>query len=153
MASRRDTIRMTDQEVLDFLEIPKNISVATHGLGGTIHLTALWYCLIGQQVAFWTYAKSQKIANLRRSPQISLLAEDGRDYSELRGVEVMGEAEIVADPSFVARVGEGVFVRHVADPSEDVRNVFLSSAPKRLAVVVHPLRVTSWDHRKLGGQY
>ena len=47
---------------------------------------------------FWTFAKSQKIMNLRRDPKMSGLVESGGDsYNELRGVELVGDGRIVDD--------------------------------------------------------
>ncbi|MEA2448616.1 MAG: hypothetical protein QOG63_548, partial [Thermoleophilaceae bacterium] len=43
MPSRRDQIRMTDDELRDFLDEQKIVSVATLGPSGRPHLVPLWY--------------------------------------------------------------------------------------------------------------
>ena len=43
MASRRDQIRMTDDELREFLAGQKTLSVATVGPSGRPHLVPLWY--------------------------------------------------------------------------------------------------------------
>ena len=92
MPSRRDLIRMTDEEVEQFLDGRHTMNVATIGPDGRIHLVAMWYGFLEGAPAFWTYGKSQKILNLRRDPRITALVEDGEQYEELRGVELVVRA-------------------------------------------------------------
>ena len=58
----------------------------------------MWYGFLDGCVTVETKAKSQKVRNLRRDPRLTLLFEDGDTYEELRGVELVGKAEIVEDP-------------------------------------------------------
>ena len=48
---------------------------------------------------FWTFAKSQKVLNLRRDPKITGLVEAGEAYQQLRGVELRGTARLIDDPA------------------------------------------------------
>ena len=66
--SRRDQIRMNDEEIHAFLEQERTLQVATIDHDGFPHLVAMWYVLINDEVVFWTYARSQKAVNLRRGP-------------------------------------------------------------------------------------
>ena len=72
-------------------------------------------------VAFETKAKSQKVMNLRRNPTITCMAEDGQSYEELRGVQIVGTAEIVEDPERMFEMGITVFERYVAPYNDDLR--------------------------------
>ena len=150
MARGRDAVRLTDEELDDFLAAQMKVQVATVGPDGAPHLTTLFYVMDQGRVAFWTYAASQKIANLRRDPRISCLAEDGDVYEELRGVEIEGHAEVSDDPEALWRVGVGIWERYHGPYREEVRPQVELSLRKRVAVRVRPARVRSWDHRKLG---
>ena len=97
MASRREQIVMTPAEVDAFLSVPRTLNVATIGPTGHPHLVAMWYGFLDGKVAFWTFAKSQKILNLRRSPLVSALAEEGSTYATLKGVELVGQGRVVED--------------------------------------------------------
>ena len=69
--SRRDQIRMTDEEVDAFIHERRTMNVATFNHDGSIHLVAMWYGFLDGKPAFETYQKSQKVANLgatRASP-------------------------------------------------------------------------------------
>ncbi len=59
---------MTDDEVKDFLDGRHVMNIATMGPDGNIHLVAMWYGFLNGNPAFETFAKSQKVKNLRRDP-------------------------------------------------------------------------------------
>jgi PPOX class probable F420-dependent enzyme len=130
------------------------VQVASIGKDGAPHLTTLFYVILDGRIAFWTYARSQKVRNLERDPRMSALVEDGTDYFELRGVSITGTAELVRDPAQILQIGTAVAVRMVGAKSIDDlgelgRDLVAKQAAKRIAVVVHPDHVASWDHRKL----
>ena len=68
MSGQRERIRMTDAEVAEFLAAERTLQVASIGPDGVPHLVPMWFGLVGGRIAMWTYAKSQKAANLRRDP-------------------------------------------------------------------------------------
>ncbi|HEX6247490.1 MAG TPA: TIGR03618 family F420-dependent PPOX class oxidoreductase [Nocardioidaceae bacterium] len=150
-SSGRDRIRMTGTEVEHFLAGARKVQVATIGVDGAPHLTTLFYVLRDGHITFWTYGRSQKIANLRRDPRISCLVEDGEDYFDLRGVSIRGRAELVTDEARVREIGTAVATRMVdgADLGELGRDEVERQVPKRVGVVVVPEHTASWDHRKL----
>lgn len=154
MAKRRDKIRMTDQEISEFLGGRRTMNIATIGPDGDIHLVAMWYGLRDGNPAFETFAKSQKVLNLRRDPRITALVEDGDTYETLRGVEIVGEAIIHEDPDVIMDVARSV-VRRYYDIAEgdDLDAVAAMLASKRVAVEISPSKVVSWDHSKLAGGY
>jgi PPOX class probable F420-dependent enzyme len=150
---RRDLIRMSDDEVAEFLGGRHTMNVATMNHDGTIHIVAMWYGFAGQAPAFWTFGKSQKILNLERNPQITCLVEAGDKYEELQGVELVGRAELVHDYDGRMAIGRSVFERYLGDWSPEVQPFLERTGAKRVGVIVHVDRVVSWDHRKLEGQY
>ena len=117
---RRDLIRMSDDEVAEFLRGRHTMNVATINHDGTIHMVAMWYGFVGQAPAFWTFGKSQKILNLERNPQITCLVEAGDKYEELQGVELVGRAELVPDHDGRMAIGRSVFERYLGEWSEEV---------------------------------
>ena len=150
----RDAVKLTDGEVAGLLEDNLKVQVASIGPDGVPHLSTLFYVVRDRKIAFWTYGRSQKIRNLERDPRVSALVEDGVDYFELRGVSITGRAEIVRDPDRILHLGAKVAVRMVGATSLDDlgdvgRATVEKQATKRVAVVVHPEHVASWDHRKM----
>lgn len=151
--SRRDQIKMSDEEIDEFLHGRHTLQVATFNHDGTIHLVAMWYGFIEGDIVFETFAKSQKVQNVRRDPRITVLVEDGDEYGELRGVEIVGRAEVIEDPDAVVAAAREVVVRYHDIPEADIDAVAAMMANKRVAIRVRPDRVVSWDHRKLAGGY
>lgn len=151
--SRRELIVMTDEEIQAFLQTERTLQVATIGRDGYPHLVAMWYVIAEQHIAFWTYARSQKAVNLRRDPRLTCLVEAGQSYAELRGVQIKGQATILDDRETVQRYGELIMERYTGPLNENTRPMVTAQAPKRIVVVVNPVEVVSWDHRKLGGVY
>jgi PPOX class probable F420-dependent enzyme len=157
MASRRDQIRMTDDELRSFLAEQKIVSVATIGPSGRPHLVPLWYVVDGGTLRGWTYAKSQKAKNLERDPRATLQIEDGIDYQELRGVMFECDVEVERDPARVAEYGLALFGRYAPSADgelpDEVAQMVRQQAQKRIGLRFVPTRTVSWDHRKLGGTY
>jgi PPOX class probable F420-dependent enzyme len=154
MASGRDAVKLTDDEVEALLAENLKVQVASNGPDGVPHLTTLFYIVREGKIAFWTYGRSQKIRNLERDPRVSALVEDGTDYFELRGVSIRGKAEIVRDYDAIFSIGAEVATRMVGAESFEAlgdfgRETVEKQAQKRVAVTIHPEHVATWDHRKL----
>lgn len=130
------------------------MNIATFGPDGNIHLVAMWYGFLGDNPAFETFTKSQKIQNLRRDPRMTALVEDGETYESLRGVEIVGTAVLHEDPEVVTAVARSVAERYIeVDSPEALDAAAAAMAVKRVAVEIVAEKVVSWDHGKLAGDY
>lgn len=152
--NRRDAIRMTDEEIEAFIDSRKSLQVGTIERDGSIHLSTLWFAVVGGEIVFETYTKSQKIKNLERDSRITVLLEDGTVYEKLRGVMIKGRARLVTDRAEVHPLALAVMRRNQPDIPEDLLSTAAEQmASKRTAVVIEPLKVVSWDHTKLDVAY
>lgn len=156
MSGNRDAVKMSDAEIGTMLADNLKVQVASNGPDGVPHLTTLFYIVEDDKVAFWTYGRSQKIRNLERDPRVSALVEDGVDYFELRGVSITGRAEIIRDYDRIFDIGSRVATRMLSAESFEAlgdfgRETVEKQAQKRVAVVIHPDRIATWDHSKLSG--
>jgi PPOX class probable F420-dependent enzyme len=156
MPSRRDQIKLTDEERRELLDSERVVVVGTTGPRGWPHLMPLWYVVRDGEIWTWTYAKSQKVRNLERDPRATLLIETGVEYAELRGVMIEAEAELVRDAERVVEFAKELTVRYsegIESVEGDAAAALEAQAPKRVAIRFEPKRTASWDHRKLGGTY
>src|SRR3712207_7877935 len=101
MPSRRDAIKMTDEELRTFLAEQMVMQCATVGPRGLPHMVPLWYVPDGDGLIGWTYAKSQKARNLDRDPRATVGMEDGVQYDRLRGVTFECDVQMERDPERV----------------------------------------------------
>jgi PPOX class probable F420-dependent enzyme len=147
--SERARAAMTPDEASALLAAARKMQLATINRDGTPHLVTMFYVLREGRIAFWTYRTSQKARNLARDARLSCLVEAGEEYFELRGVQVNGVAHRIDDPAGVAAIGRLVAERLIGVPADAVDGYVATAALKRVAYVVEPLHVASWDHRKL----
>jgi PPOX class probable F420-dependent enzyme len=147
---QRDLIRMTDGEIDAFLHERRPMSMCTLNHDGSIHAVAMWYGFVDGTIAIETKAKAQKAVNLGRDSRITLLFEDGDYYEELRGVELVGHAELVEDPDKMWELGVNLFERYYGAYTEELRPFVETMLNKRIVAKIIVDRTVSWDHRKLG---
>jgi PPOX class probable F420-dependent enzyme len=148
--NQRTAIRMTPEEVDAFLAERRPMTMCSMSLDGSIHAVAMWYGFFEGAIAVETKSKSQKVQNLRRDPRLTLLFEDGDYYEELRGVELVGRAEIIEDRDKLWQIGLSVYERYNGPYTEELRPFVEAMVHKRVGIVMHVERTVSWDHRKLG---
>jgi PPOX class probable F420-dependent enzyme len=150
--NRRDQIKMSDAEIAELLGGRHTMNIATIGKDGRPHLVAMWYGFLEGAPAFETYAKSQKVLNLRRDPRITCLVETGDTYDTLRGVELIGTGQIVEDEDRLLEAAKSVVDRYHGLPPEHMEAAACALMQKRVGVKVNVEKVVSWDHGKLGGE-
>lgn len=164
--SRRDQIRMSEEEASAFLAGERTVTCATLGPRGWPHLMPLWYVLRGAEgggtrLWAWTYAASQKTRNLERDPRATLQVEAGETYDQLRGVMMECDVVLRRDQEVVRALGREIFARYAVPPGSppaaelpaEVAAMVDRQAAKRVALEFVERRRASWDHRKLGGIY
>ena len=155
MASRRDQIRMTEEELRGFVEEQRIMSCATIGPRGRPHLVPLWYMPDGLELRGWTYRRSQKARNLERDPRATLQVEAGTQYEELRGLMLETDVVLHRDPEVITGIAMELVDRYNGPGPEfdPVREFFRGQVPKRVGLEFRERSRVSWDHRKLGGTY
>jgi PPOX class probable F420-dependent enzyme len=147
---QRDQVKMTPEEIEAFIRERRPMTMCTLNHDGSIHAVAMWYGFLEGAVAIETKAKAQKAVNLGRDGRITCMMEDGDTYEELRGVELVGRAEIVEDAERRFALGVNLFERYYGTYTEELRPFIDTMLHKRIVAKVHVERTVSWDHRKLG---
>src|SRR6266481_3861736 len=148
--NKQHQIQLTPEEQAAFLQEGHKAALATLDKDGFPHVVAMGFLARDGVIYMTSYGKAQKVLNIRRNPKVGVMIETGKTYADFVGVLLRGTCEIIEEPEAVARMmrelagnqGEG------AAPSGAV-----SSAPKRVVLKITPHKVSSWDHRKLGGRY
>jgi PPOX class probable F420-dependent enzyme len=158
----RKAIRMTQAEASDWLEKGDSCSLATVDRDGYPHVVAMAYAVDQGDIVMTSFAKAQKIVNLRRNPRAAIMVESGKAYNTLKGVMIRGRAEIINDTEKVLEVlslvGRRASLaersstqRSGSDPgvNDPIVQQARRLAAKRVVIRLHPEKWASWDHSKL----
>src|SRR5580700_3997396 len=148
---RRQQIRLSPDEQVAFFRERKKAALATIDKDGFPHVVAMNYYARDGAFYMTSYAKAQKVVNIRRNPKVALMIEKGDAYAELRGVMVRGHCEIIEGDDAVRAAFGGMAEARGTTPSRP--SGAGDSAPKRVVLKIIPEKITSWDHSKLGGRY
>jgi nitroimidazol reductase NimA-like FMN-containing flavoprotein (pyridoxamine 5'-phosphate oxidase superfamily) len=136
-----------------------NMRIATMGPGRRINLTPMWFGWAGGKV--YTYARGQKVINLRQNPNCTVLVDRHERFPELQGIMMLGTAAVLedttaekADPHLTdvqAQMGKKYNGGH-GRPPVDTPPPFTATAAgsTRRWVVFTPETVVTWDNFKLG---
>ncbi|HLK86989.1 MAG TPA: TIGR03618 family F420-dependent PPOX class oxidoreductase [Candidatus Binataceae bacterium] len=144
--NQRNAIKFAPEEAMAYVASRHSCALATNGKDGYPHVVAMWYTVRDGAIMMTSYARAQKIVNLRRDPRATVLVESGAKYKELRGVMMRGRVELSEGPQALREI-----LRLTgADPANPaaVRRV-----QKRVLMRFKPERWASWDHSKIAGDY
>jgi hypothetical protein len=167
MPSRREMIRMGDEEIAEFLGGRRTLQLASIGPDGDVHLVAMWYGFLPLDGVFdpaarytpdtlvvETFGKSQKVQNFRRTGRFTALVEAGETYPTLQGVELVGSVEVIEDRDVVIESCKAVLHRYEKlEKPEDLQFAAEMAANKRVCLRFHVEKTVSWDHKKLDVDY
>jgi len=157
MASKRNSIELTDAEIRAFLDSRKTLIITSNGRDGYPHPMPMWFYVDAAGCVYCTtFGKSQKVLNLRRDPRASLLVESGVEYAQLKGVVIYARAEIIEDLDTAIDTLVQINTRGTtvdAAQRQALTAAVSKTASKRAVLKFHPERYVSWDHSKLGGRY
>ncbi len=157
MTNQRSRIELSESEQEKLLRSARILQVASINPDGRPHLVPMWFDFDDEgKLIFTTYGRSQKVRNLERDPRVTVLAEAGEAYNELRGVSIDASAEVVRYPQVTARALAIIGAKYANRPRPERLAELPAEADlpppafKRVTVRIHPERARSWDHRKLG---
>lgn len=157
MPSRRNLIQMTDTEIENYLSSAHTLIVISNGRRGFPHPMPMWFARNSDgTLVCTTFGKSQKVVNWKRDARATLLVESGHEYTDLKGVVIYADTEIVSDEDQVVEVLVSINSKGRTlndDQLSKLRETVKRTATKRVALKFTPQKYVSWDHTKLGGQY
>jgi len=145
---RGNKVAMTPEERDGFLKSARTCRLATIGRDGP-HNTALWFLWDGSYLWMQSIVRAQRWADLQRDQRVAIVVDDGHDYGELRGVEILGTVEFVGEQP---RTGEPHQELAELEPqffSKYFNTTAVFHDGKHAWMRVRPTKISSWDFRKL----
>lgn len=146
---RAKSIAMTPSELDAFLAEQRTCRVGTINAKGHPHVTPLWFAWDGDSLWLYSIVKSQRWTDVTRDPRIAVTVDAGEDYAELRGVEIIGRADVIGDAPRTGTVDKAL-----VEPQRLFSQKYWDSSPftddgRHGWLRVQPEKLTSWDFRKL----
>jgi nitroimidazol reductase NimA-like FMN-containing flavoprotein (pyridoxamine 5'-phosphate oxidase superfamily) len=157
MALPRELALDPDQ-VEEILNSQWIIRIATVDAAGRINLTPMWFGWAGGKI--YIYGRGQKVVNLRRNPNCTVLVDRNEKFPELQGIMMRGTARVLetaeeeaAEPDLEqARRQMGIKYNggHGQPPVDDPPPLAATAAGRsRRWIVFTPERIVTWDNFKL----
>lgn len=156
MPNRRDQIAMSPEEISEFLHECRTLILCTIGPDGVPDPVPMWFVERDGGLLMRTYGKSQKVTNLRRDPRVSVLAETGDRYADLRGVQYTGEVSVSTDVDLICELFADLMIKYEGmDPQYRAATAagYREKATSMVALTLIPSKTVSWDHRKLAAAH
>jgi nitroimidazol reductase NimA-like FMN-containing flavoprotein (pyridoxamine 5'-phosphate oxidase superfamily) len=153
-------LALTPEQIDEILLTEWNLRIATLGPGTRINVTPMWFGWAGGKV--YTYARGQKVINLRKHATCTVLVDRNEKFPELQGIMMLGHARVLedagaekADPH-LAEVGVQMGTKynggHGRPPVPDPAAFSATAAGStRRWVVFTPETIVTWDNFKLKG--
>lgn len=161
MAPLSRELALTDDELTELMTSTWNMRIATLGPGTRINLTPLWFGWAGGKIYF--FARGQKVVNLRRTPDCTVLVDRNERFPELQGAMFQGRGIVLEDAAAEAadpdleearwQIGTKYAGGH-GEPAPEVpgtrlRNEATARSKSWRWVVIVPDRTVSWDNKKI----
>lgn len=138
-------VPMTTAEIHAFLDAkPGWIVLSTIGRDGYPHSVPVGYFRLGNDVYIGCRDGTQKVKNIARRPQVSLVLESGTTRQHLKGVMIQGHATVHTDAPTTLRLSQAAArLRGVAEA-----DLPRQPRPGVAYIKVEPRRFISWDYSK-----
>ncbi len=151
-------LSLSPSQVDEIMTTQWNMRIASLGPKTRINLTPMWFGWAGGRIYF--FGRGQKIVNLRRNPDCSVIVDRNEAFPELQAVMIQGQARVLEDSSeedddpFLAEARRQMGTKynggHGGPAIEDPPPNNASAAGRhRRWVVVIPETLVSWDNYKL----
>ena len=137
--------KMSKEEVDDFLDSkPGWMMLTSQGRDGYPHTVPIGYFRDGDRIFMGCRDNTQKVKNIERNPKVSLVIEDGKTMSDLRGILFRGDASVVREDEERLKISR--LAAKLRGAPEDEWPTTASAGA--VFIKVDSPRVTSWDYSK-----
>ena len=113
---------LTKDEIHAYLDSkPGWIMLTTIGRDGVPHTIPIGYFRSGDDVNIGGRAGTQKMKNIERNPNVTVLLQSGTSMQDIKGVMIQGTASVITEPAeFLApQPRSGKVARHARRPVAD----------------------------------
>ncbi|MFP6806113.1 MAG: pyridoxamine 5'-phosphate oxidase family protein [Pseudomonadales bacterium] len=151
-------LALSDDQFDDLMATSWNMRIATVGPGTKINVTPMWFGWADGKI--FTYGRGQKVVNVRRNPECTIIVDRNEKFPELQAAMFQGTARVLesadeeTSESGMEEVRKQMGIKYAgghgnpvsADPEPNK-----ATAAGKLGrwIVFTPDRLVSWDNFKL----
>jgi PPOX class probable F420-dependent enzyme len=135
-----------DDLVRELLNARLFANLATIDADGGIHLVAMWFLWDGEAVLLPTSRTTRKAKNLARDPRATVMIDDSCGGFDLRGVTVVGRAELIGGPE-AANVNRRIHLKYLTERGRSFEAVDRYLATDDVTIRLVPERLSTWNLR------
>ena len=135
----REQLRLTPEELEEFLRTERTVRVATVGPDGEPHVAPLWYVWDDGAMYFNSLKRSRRAHDVGRGSRVAACIDGGESYGELRGAVLYGVLEEAGDvPDIRQKFGEKYW-----------SGIEIPVVKSHEWLVLRPDKIVSWDFKKI----
>lgn len=145
-------ITLDPQEIEAFLNEKKTLALTTLRKDGSPVSVPMWFVYQDGCVYMHSLKSGAKVRNALRDPRVSVVAESGNAWRELKGVAIQGRCSVLEAPAEIARF-DAAYDRKYAGLKrpdhllpERIRGHY---AGPWVILKVTPDKVRTWDNGKI----
>lgn len=137
--------KLTKDEINTYLDSkPGWIILTTVGRDGMPHTIPIGYFRSDNEIYIGCRTGTQKLKNIERNPNVSLLVQSGGSMEDIKGVMIQGSATVITEPAEFLRLSrEAAKWRGMPEtqwPTE--------ARPGAAYIRVEPKKYISWDYSR-----
>jgi general stress protein 26 len=136
----RSQLRMTPDELEEFLRTERAVRVGTVSDDGEPHVAPLWFVWSDGAMYFNSLKRSRRAHDVDHGSRVAACVDAGESYGELRGAILYGLLEDAGDvPDIRSAFGDKYF-----------NGVQIPVTKSHEWLVLRPDKIVSWDFAKIG---
>jgi PPOX class probable F420-dependent enzyme len=121
-------------------------NLATIEPDGSVHLVGMWFLWDGEALLLPTSRTTRKAKNIVRDPRVTVMIDDSRGGFDLRGLTVIGTADLLGGESAV-ETNRQIHLKYVTERGRSLEAVDRYLATDDVTIRVAPARVSVWNLR------
>ena len=136
---------LTKDEINNYLDSkPGWIILTTIGRDGMPHTIPIGYFRVDDDIYIGCRANTQKLKNIERNSNVTVLVQSGSSMQDIKGVMIQGEGAVITEPAEFLRLSREA-ARWRGTPEDQWPT---EARPGAAYIRVTPKKYISWDYSK-----